>query len=72
MAFVAAALAIAFASPAIAKTIRHSGNHGVVHPQFYNSAVVSPTAGGQLDDPYYAPYYDHSAPEGGFVVGGFH
>jgi hypothetical protein len=65
-ALVAAAAMIAFASPALAKTIRHSKTNGL-----YNSAVVPPPANSSVDNPYYAPY-EGTYSGGSFPVGGFH
>jgi hypothetical protein len=69
LALVVAAAAIAFASPAFAKTLRHSQNDPTGQ-QIYNSATVPP--GAQLDNPYYAPYSGQPHDNGGFVLGGFH
>jgi hypothetical protein len=70
LALVAAAAVIAFASPALAKTARHSQNDGVRQQQIYDSAVV-PLAASRGDNPYYAPYANSNAGPS-FPVGGFH
>ena len=70
LALVAAAVAIAFASPAFAKTVRHSQNDAAAGHQLYNSTVVPPS-GAQIENPYYAPYYNQNHSSGGFVLGGF-
>ena len=64
-ALIAAAAAIAFASPAFAKTVRHSetSTQGL-----YN---VVPPAASSSDNPYYTPY-ENSYSGGSFPVGGFH
>jgi len=71
LALVAAAVAIAFASPAFAKTIHHAQHHYTAVPQpLYDSTAAPPSA--QLQNPYYAPYINHYSGFGDFVVGGFH
>jgi hypothetical protein len=65
---IAAAAAIAFASPAFAKTIRHSQENT---QQLYDYSVAAPPAGASLDNPYYAPY-EGGYSGGSFPVGGFH
>jgi hypothetical protein len=69
-ALVATAVAITLASPAFAKTVRHSQNDAANGRQLYNSTVVPPS-GAQLENPAYAPYYGVAHDSGGFVVGGF-
>jgi hypothetical protein len=69
LALVVGAIAIAFASPAFAKTIRHSQNDTAAQQQLYDTAA--PRSGTQLENPYYAPYYGQSSPGGSFVPGGF-
>jgi hypothetical protein len=64
---IAAAAAITFASPALAKTIRHSQNDAAARQQLYNSTVVPPS-GAQLQNPAYAPYANQVS--GGWFVGG--
>lgn len=71
LAVIAAAVAIAMASPASAKTIHHARNATTAHERFYNSTVVPPQDGAQLENPYYAPYYGGNQSSGDFVVGGF-
>ena len=70
LALVAAAVAIAFASPAFAKSVRHSQNDAAARQQIYNS-TAAPAPGPQLESPYYTPYYGQSHDSGGFVPGGF-
>jgi hypothetical protein len=64
LALVAAAVAIAFASPAFAKTIRHSTAAG---QQFYSSTAAAPPAS-QVESPYYAPYANHVPSSGNFII----
>jgi hypothetical protein len=63
----AAAIAIALAPPAFAKTVRHSQNDAAARQQLYNSTVVPPS-GAQLQNPAYAPYANQVS--GGWFVGG--
>ena len=70
LALVAAAVAIASASPALAKTARHSQNNAAAQ-QLYNSTAVPPS-GAQVENSGYAPYTNQVHSSGGFVVGGFH
>jgi hypothetical protein len=55
LAFVAVAVAIAFASPAFAKTIRHSNNPRAAAPP-------------QTGNPYYAPYANQVQSSGNFII----
>jgi hypothetical protein len=64
---VVAAAAIAFASPAFAKTVRHSQNDAAARQKIYDSTAAAP----QADNPYYTPYAGQSHDSGGFVPGGF-
>jgi hypothetical protein len=64
LALLAAGIAVAFASPAFAKTVRQSQNGAPARQQqLYDST--------QPDNPYYAPYSNQTYSSGGFVVGGF-
>jgi hypothetical protein len=50
LALVAVAVAIAFASPAFAKTVRHSQNDAATGQKLYNSTAAAPPAS-QVENP---------------------
>lgn len=64
LALVAVAVAIAFASPVFAKTIRHSTAAG---QQFYNPKAAAPPAS-QVGSRYYAPYANQAPSSGNFII----
>jgi len=67
LALVVAAVTIAFASPAFAKTVRHSQNDAAAGQRLYNSTAVPPS-GAQPEDRYYAPYANQVPSSGNFII----
>jgi hypothetical protein len=67
LALVAVTVAIAFASPAFAKTVRHSQNDAAAGQQIYNSTAVPPS-GAQVENPAYAPYANQAPSIGNFII----
>jgi hypothetical protein len=67
LALVAAAVAITFALPAFAKTVRHSQNDTAAGQQFHNSTAAAPPAS-QVQNPYYASYANQAQSSGNFII----